>query len=249
MPGVWEQLCGKLLDQDGKLQPHQPLQKIPCIISTKCLICCVVTTMKSLLSDRVIYTRAKGTGKQSSCLPIQASFSISGRYFILIVWGWFAPLKTSTCLATSPQDTWVTDVVGGLCLYHMSPNLYPCLLLVRLLIRFSSAPESFLHSNHEPRLHRCCSAGRSSLAPEPHWSDQPGAISIWLSLGPAHPCAQGPIQEGWGLQHGHASRRKSWMFAEQALGFGGPQMLSTLRSRYLWNTTHSRNIHCHVALS
>lgn len=50
------------------------------------------------------------------------------------------------------------------------------------------------------------------------------------SPGPAHPCAQGPIQEGWGLQHGHASRRRSWMFTEQALGFRSPQMLSTLRS-------------------
>lgn len=79
----------------------------------------------------------------------------------------------------------MTDVVG-LCLHHMSPHLDPFLLLVRLFTCFSSAPASFLHSNHEPWPHRCFSTGRSSLAP-----DQPGAISVLAQPGACPPLCSG----------------------------------------------------------
>lgn len=59
------------------------------------------------------------------------------------------------------------------------------------------------------------------LSPSPTGQINQELSPCWLSLGRAHPCAKRPIQEGWSLQLGHASRRESWMCIQQALGFQG----------------------------
>ena len=169
-----------------------------------------VTTMKSLHSDRVIYPKAQGQGQNWKAElpppnPGRHSVSLDDISFppsLLFIWGWFAPLKTSPCLATSPQDVWVCRKSVRLMwwedsVYTTSPHLGPCLLLLRLLSRFSSAPPSFLHSKHEPWLYRrCCSALSPLLPQSPAGQLNQEPCPCGFGLGPAHPCAKGPIQEG-----------------------------------------------------
>lgn len=148
--------------------------------------------------------------------PVHQSVSLDISFppSFLIVWGLFYPLKTSTCLVTSPQDPWISRQSACQCGWRTLS--IPChLISVPNCSLLDSSPVSpqpqcpFLVPTTNPGCIAVVELSCPPLSPSPTGQINQELSPYWLSLGPVHLCDKGPIQEGWSLQLGHASRRES----------------------------------------